>query len=301
MISAFCVLGILGGCLVFEWHHFYIQAEALCDIKEDYNRYVAAIKKIMNDYNKTKERLELLESYLENEKKNEIADGVMFHNDVVEDEFVLLNRDITHLRQSAHAFIAREYNADFLSTLGEDEWMEYADYLDKTLHPEQIKLEKKVSKKLRNRTIKKKCQNGVALPSDMLFAWPVERSKCWISSLFGPRPKANGSSGFHYGLDMAAFCGTPVKAVSAGIVLEARYARAYGKTILISHNRKYKTRYAHLHKIHVGVGQKVSRGQVIGLVGSTGNVRTVGKDGSHLHFEVYCFNRRVNPLYFLMD
>lgn len=69
IISAFIVFGILGVCLIFELRYFHTQAQALCDLKEDYSRYVATIKKIMHDYNKTKEHLDLLENYLENEKK----------------------------------------------------------------------------------------------------------------------------------------------------------------------------------------------------------------------------------------
>lgn len=215
---------------------------------------------------------------------------------------MIINRELSYLRDCALAYILQEHDTDFFYQIPEDEWIEYTEYLDKGLHPEQVKSPiMQVLKKPRKRTVRKRRPNGMPISSDILFIWPVERSKCWLSSLFGPRPKCNGSPGFHYGLDMAAFRGTPVKAASSGIVMEARYARCYGKTILIAHNRKYKTRYAHLDKMYVSVGQKINRGQVIGLVGSTGTVRTIGKDGSHLHFEVYTFNRRVNPLYFLLD
>ncbi len=85
-----------------------------------------------------------------------------------------------------------------------------------------------------------------------------------------------------------------------GVVVEARNAQGYGKTVVIAHNRKYKTRYAHLHTINVRVGQNVTPDMMLGRVGSTGTVRSKrGRDAaSHLHFEVYVFGKKVNPMYF---
>jgi len=301
-IAVVFFFGILGTFLVLECYYFYAQAQALCELKEDYNRYASALKKIMRDYNKTKERLDLLENTIESEKKNEITEMQPNGHD---DEFVLINRDLSYLKGAALAHIVQEYDKEFFSEFPEDEWIEYtdaystSDEIDQSVQPDKSK--QKDLKQPPRPTIKKKQAHEQSIASDIDFIWPVERSKFWISSLFGPRTKANGVPGFHYGLDMAAFRGTPVRAASKGIVVEARYARGYGKTVLISHNKKYKTRYAHLDKIHVYAGQKVNQGYVIGLVGATGNVRALGKDGSHLHFEVYSFNQRVNPLYFLMD
>jgi murein DD-endopeptidase MepM/ murein hydrolase activator NlpD len=129
--------------------------------------------------------------------------------------------------------------------------------------------------------------------------WPLDKSKCWISSLFGKRKKTDGSWGFHDGVDMACSKGTKAYAVDKGAVLESGYARGYGKTIVISHGRKFKTRYAHLDKIFVKVGDYVRRGDIIGHVGDTGCVRKKGKDASHLHFEVSVYGKKVNPFYFL--
>jgi len=104
---------------------------------------------------------------------------------------------------------------------------------------------------------------------------------------------------FHYGLDMAALKGTPVKAAANGKVVEAGNGNGYGNTILLLHNKFFKTRYAHLNRIRVKSGQNVKRGQIIGTVGATGNVRANGTDASHLHFEVHYKNKQVNPLYYL--
>ncbi len=138
------------------------------------------------------------------------------------------------------------------------------------------------------------------LQREALFAWPLKAEDFWVSSLFGPR-RLGGRQGFHAGVDLAAVRGTPVYAASAGIILEACYSAGYGNYILIAHNRKFKTRYAHLDKILVYEGQSVSSGDCIGRVGATGFVRKSRRGGSasHLHFEVYMKGKPVNPFFFL--
>jgi len=303
-ILCFVIFGTLGIFLSFECYYFYAHVQVLSGLKDDYNRYASALKKIMRDSNKTKERLDLLESSLDDKKKKEIIE--LLKNDRKDDEFVLVNRELSYLKDSAHKYILQDYNNDFFKRLPEDEWMEYTDAIlsagsDESKERGRLGSAKKKNNVQKRPSKSKSKRTKASISSDISFIWPVERSKCWLSSLFGSRTKGNGQPGFHYGLDMAAFRGTPIRAAAEGIVVEARYARGYGKTILIAHNKKYKTRYAHLDKIHVYAGQKVNQGYVIGLVGSTGNVRRIGRDGSHLHFEVYSFNQRVNPLYFLMD
>lgn len=132
------------------------------------------------------------------------------------------------------------------------------------------------------------------------FLWPVERSNFWLSSRFGPRKKEDSSWGYHYGIDMAAPCGTPVMAAAGGTIVEAGFStRGYGKTIVIRHyHGGYETRYAHLHSIFVKIGQRVIAGSRIGSVGDTGYVRgeNGGKNAYHLHFEVKKNGKYVDPL-----
>ncbi len=134
-----------------------------------------------------------------------------------------------------------------------------------------------------------------------IFAWPIERSSFWLSSPFGPRKKPSGSWGFHYGIDMAAVRGTPVRAASGGVVEHAGYVSGYGNMIIIRHSAVYKTRYAHLDSIHVKSKQVIQKGDAIGAVGDTGFTIKSGKDASHLHFEVYERGKQVNPLYLLQS
>lgn len=133
------------------------------------------------------------------------------------------------------------------------------------------------------------------------FSLPLAPGSFWLSSRFGPRARADGSSGFHYGIDLAANRGTPVYAARAGVVLFAGQDNGYGKTIVLQHGSHFKTRYAHLDRISVRTGATVTRGAVIGTVGATGYVRKKGGDGSHLHFEIYYQGKRVDPLQFLPE
>ncbi|HQP97032.1 MAG TPA: LysM peptidoglycan-binding domain-containing M23 family metallopeptidase [bacterium] len=96
---------------------------------------------------------------------------------------------------------------------------------------------------------------------------------------------------FHYGLDIAAPAGTPVSATGAGVVAFAGQRGGYGNCVDIDHGNGWLTRYAHLERVLVGVGQEITGGDRIGNVGSTG--RTTGP---HLHLEIHQNGRRINPL-----
>lgn len=99
---------------------------------------------------------------------------------------------------------------------------------------------------------------------------------------------------FHSGLDFSAPIGTEVYATADGKVAQVTTTfRGYGKHIVIDHGFGYTTLYAHLSKFEVKRGDKVTRGQLIGRVGSTGK-----STGSHLHYEVHIKGNVVNPTYF---
>ncbi len=97
----------------------------------------------------------------------------------------------------------------------------------------------------------------------------------------------------HNGVDFAAPTGTPVRSVADGTVVVSGYRGGAGKMVKIKHSSKWQTAYLHLSKISPGVrtGSKVSRGQVIGAVGSTGM-----STGPHLHFSLYEHGRYVDPM-----
>ena len=101
----------------------------------------------------------------------------------------------------------------------------------------------------------------------------------------------------HTGIDFGARTGEPIYATGDGKVVRVEYKRTgYGKNVVIDHGYGYKTLYGHMSKVKVKVGQKVSRGEVIGLVGSTGT-----STSPHVHYEVIYKGSKINPLPFCLD
>lgn len=123
----------------------------------------------------------------------------------------------------------------------------------------------------------------------------IRPSQGRLSSKFGPRraPKA-GASTFHRGIDLAAPIGTPVYASRDGVVSSVRVARGYGNLVVINHGNGYETRYAHLNRSFVRVGQNVRKGELIAHIGNTG-VST----GPHLHFEIRLNGVAYDPLKYI--
>lgn len=111
------------------------------------------------------------------------------------------------------------------------------------------------------------------------------------SSGFGPRKApVKGASTYHKGLDWATPTGTPVVASCGGTVAKAGWGSGYGYVVYINHEDGRQTRYAHLSKVQVKVGQKVKQGQQIALSGNTGVT-----SGPHVHFEILINGKQVNP------
>jgi murein DD-endopeptidase MepM/ murein hydrolase activator NlpD len=122
-------------------------------------------------------------------------------------------------------------------------------------------------------------------------SWIVPCSYRKISSPFGEReaPTA-GASSYHQGVDLAGPEGTPIYASRGGTVTSAKYSNSGGYMVTIDHGDGFKSVYMHMTHYIVSAGQKVSQGQKIGEMGSTG-IST----GSHLHFGIICNGEYVNP------
>jgi murein DD-endopeptidase MepM/ murein hydrolase activator NlpD len=138
--------------------------------------------------------------------------------------------------------------------------------------------------------------SGTVTPSSSYYIMPVHG---WKSSNFGMRfDPIYRRWQLHAGVDIAAPTGTQIHAARAGTVIRAGYDGGYGNYTCVN-NGLYKGQgmascYAHQSRILVHVGQKVSLGQVIGLVGETG-----AATGPHLHFEVRINGKPVQPLNWL--
>ena len=121
--------------------------------------------------------------------------------------------------------------------------------------------------------------------------WLVPCTYVYLSSPFGYRVHPiHGTYGFHSGVDLAAPGGTPIKATRAGTVTKATYDSASGYYVTVNHGDGFSSSYLHMTHYIVGVGDKVSQGQVLGYVGSTG-----WSTGNHLHFSIYYNGTAQNP------
>jgi murein DD-endopeptidase MepM/ murein hydrolase activator NlpD len=122
-------------------------------------------------------------------------------------------------------------------------------------------------------------------------------TKGYFSRGFGHKDDPfTGFKQFHTGLDIANRKGTPVYATADGKVTSVRVNGGLGKMIAINHGYGFKTRYGHLDKYNIKVGQKVKRGDLIGYMGNTGY-----STGPHLHYEVLKNGKPVNPYKYILN
>lgn len=122
--------------------------------------------------------------------------------------------------------------------------------------------------------------------------WPVQGI---VTSSFGARlDPFNGEGAFHGGIDIATSIGDAVRVPADGTVIKAGMGTGYGREVIIDHGHGIQTLYAHLSGFAVTTGQEVSRGDILGYVGSSGH-----STGPHLHYEVRIHDTPVNPSKYL--
>jgi murein DD-endopeptidase MepM/ murein hydrolase activator NlpD len=126
------------------------------------------------------------------------------------------------------------------------------------------------------------------------FAVPVKSGFRFTSGFGYRRDPKTGGRRMHAGVDFAGPVGTPLYATADGVVVHAGWASGYGRLVKIHHEFGIETRYAHMNRLNVSVGQRVSRGQRIGDIGASGRVT-----GPHLHYEVRVGGQPVNPMIYI--
>lgn len=131
--------------------------------------------------------------------------------------------------------------------------------------------------------------DGGTAPSTLL--WPSPSSR-YITSAYGPRthPVTKKQNSFHTGIDIGAKNGTNILSAASGTVIVSTRNNSYGNYVVVDHGGGMSTLYAHMSKRLVGVGDVVTAGDVLGLVGSTGM-----STGPHLHFEVRINGKHTKP------
>ena len=126
------------------------------------------------------------------------------------------------------------------------------------------------------------------------FAIPVKSGFRFTSGYGYRRDPKTGGRRLHKGVDFAGPVGTALFATADGVVTHAGWGSGYGRLVKIQHEFGIETRYAHMNKIRVKVGQRVSRGDRIGDMGASGRVT-----GPHLHYEVRIGGKAVNPMTYI--
>ncbi|PHS71034.1 MAG: peptidase M23 [Methylophaga sp.] len=117
----------------------------------------------------------------------------------------------------------------------------------------------------------------------------------WLSSAYGSRiDPFSGKKTFHHGIDFAGKSGSEVYAVADGIVTWIGKRGGYGGLVEVDHGNGYVTRYGHNKTVKVEVGDRIKKGQVLALMGSTGR-----STGPHVHFEVLRDGKQINPYNFV--
>lgn len=286
LTCAVCIVGML----LWQYVSFTQEIEELQLVKESYGQHIAMLQRSLNG--------SLSESSLEESTSEDEPDDLDIKKIEIPFQKTSSNLVITSVDQEDVVIKNGDQDQKFALITPEEEY--------------RLTTIKKRSKKVKSRSVgtrkkNKDIKTGRQIRRshrytsicDYSFAWPIELSKFWLSSLYGPRRLSNRRLAFHHGIDMAGVKGTPVKASAVGKVVCACSVSGYGNCVDIMHSDRYKTRYAHLNSIRVRVGQQVETGQVVGTVGSTGFVHKSGKDASHLHFEIHQDGHTVNPLRFL--
>ncbi|OWU83896.1 peptidase M23 [Oceanicola sp. 22II-s10i] len=126
------------------------------------------------------------------------------------------------------------------------------------------------------------------------FALPVKSSYRFTSGYGYRRDPKTGGRRMHEGVDFAGPVGTPLYATGDGVVVHAGWQSGYGRLVKIRHEFGIETRYAHMSRVNVKVGQRVSRGERIGDMGASGRVT-----GPHVHYEVRVGGQPVNPMIYI--
>lgn len=227
---------------------------------------------------------EVLDKYIENQH--------IIENSKAEQEALLArqmeDRQSLSYRQEELEITLQKKQA-IIDALSEDENLAAKAYAaaEKKYEEEERKAQEEIRRKNATTTYSGTYSGGK-------FAWPAPSSGR-ITSPYGYRiHPISGVRRLHRGIDIGAAYGTDVIAAEDGVVTIAKYNGSYGNYIVINHGNGYTTLYAHNSRLLVSAGQRVSRGQVIAKVGSTGD-----STGPHCHFEVSYNGALQNPLNYL--
>ncbi|MEK7665558.1 MAG: peptidoglycan DD-metalloendopeptidase family protein [Patescibacteria group bacterium] len=250
-------------------------SSSFSDMLEDLQRLDAINKNLTATLAETRQTREKLDE--KRTAKNEKRTALKELKDELETKMAVLD-----LQQEAKSLLAYE--------TGQSE--EAYRKLVQELNQEQEYIEQELISI--QKAIDQKIVDSDLLGDSSLLTWPLTNYR--ITVLFHDPTYPFRYLFEHSGLDLAAPAGTPIKSAAPGYVAVARTGRMYGNYVMVIHGNGIATLYAHLSRIDVVVDEFVGRGEVIGLVGSTGF-----STGPHLHFEVRVDGIPVDPFGYLVD
>ena len=193
--------------------------------------------------------------------------------------------------------IAMNQKVELIERLSRDERMyqqQIADWQQANKDIEALIKRKEEEERKRREAALAAARPNVAYTGGGAVAWPVPGSSRETSTYGNRTSPINGRAEFHTGIDIGAPTGTAIVAADAGVIIFSGTMSSYGKTVIVDHHNGMTTLYAHASKLDVSEAQRVSRGQVIAKVGSTGN-----STGPHLHFETRIGGVHKNPWNYL--
>lgn len=232
-------------------------------------------RKMLISFQEARQKVEDTKTQLEEEEK-ELEDMQNEVNEQKDALDLLIDAKTSEISQYQQKIANAEAEAD-----------DYADQL-----AEQEALLEKIENQIAAEAAKKaaELEKAGTVVSSSGFIWPCPSSHR-ITSTFGPRSQPTaGASTYHKGIDIGASSGSAIVAAADGVVTTATYSSSAGNYVVISHGNGLSTVYMHCSSLSVSAGQKVSQGQTIAAVGSTGY-----STGPHLHFGVISNGSYVNP------
>ena len=240
------------------------------------------IKKLKKDFNQISYEFEIKESLYSDGLNNNIPESILikliklfsfdldFQRDIKKNTLVSISYEFNQIKEN-NKIEYKDINYALISIDGKK--LEYFKFLTDDGYVDYFNREGKNVKK-------------------SILKTPLDGAR--LSSNFGMRKHPiSGYNKMHKGVDFAAPSGTPIYAGGNGVIEFAGNNGGYGKYIRIRHNNEYKTAYAHLSGFKKGIskGVRVTQGDIIGYVGSTGN-----STGPHLHYEILFQGEQINPL-----
>jgi murein DD-endopeptidase MepM/ murein hydrolase activator NlpD len=239
------------------------------------------VSDIMNADENTYRRLQ--DARLETIAAKEALESSKLDQEAERERLVLKEEELVEQVSQAEAVIAALEDSIETSTAHYREINAEREALQETINAKVEELKRQEEARARS--------GGSTVVGTGQLLWPSAASN-YVTSLFGTRyHPIYRYYRMHDGVDIGAKYGTSIYAADSGAVVTSAYSSSYGNYVVLSHGNGMTTLYAHMSSRKVKEGETVSRGAVVGLVGSTG-----ASTGPHLHFEVSINGSRVDPL-----